>query len=172
MTGIYHIICKSSGRRYVGSSKSITHRWYAHRSALRNGKHHSKFLQRVFDKHGEDNLYFLVYEICDEKDLIQKENESLVSLVSLGMELNGRKLAEIGGTRKGIKCSDEHRSKMSEAQKGKPRTQKKHVYTEDERKALSEWMKERHRQKLVNTGHNQHTKRMVQNSSILSEFSV
>lgn len=157
--GVYHIVSKSTGRRYVGSSKHIEGRWYAHRSSLRAGGHHSKHLQRVFNKYGEDDLYWLIWETCSAEERVMREDISLQALVKLKLEMNGSKTAKSGGNATGLKRSAETRLKMSLSQKGKPRTQKQHVWTDEERQTLSDLMKERHRLGLVETGYNQHKKK-------------
>lgn len=148
--GVYHIVDKTTGFRYVGSSTNIEARWYRHRSQLRKNKHHSPHLQNVWNARGEDNFYFLIVEVCDKSELISRENEHLSPLVAIKMHLNARLEASFGGTRKGMKSSEEHRRKMSEAQKGKPRNHKKAVWTEERRKAVSDFMKERHAKGLAN----------------------
>ena len=71
--GIYHIINKVNGKRYVGQSKDIKTRWSWHRSYLRRNKHHNLYLQRSWNKYGEDAFFFLVTDVCEESDLCKIE---------------------------------------------------------------------------------------------------
>lgn len=84
--GIY-TITTPNGSVYVGSSVNIKARWSGHRSALRNGKHHSERLQAAWNKHGK-NLTFQIVMICDMEDLEENE-QKLIEM--LGAELNTTK---------------------------------------------------------------------------------
>lgn len=61
-SGIYKIqsICKPE-RIYVGSAVYFASRWSIHRVMLRKGNHHSRQMQRYFDKkrrgHGNSDLF-------------------------------------------------------------------------------------------------------------------
>ena len=61
-----------------------------HRQALIRGKHHSKYLQRVFNKHGESSLNVEVVLVCEENNL--KMYEQLL-IDGLSPEFNGAKSA-------------------------------------------------------------------------------
>src|SRR5690606_34420785 len=54
VSGIYEIHCTKSGRRYVGSAVNFSARWRLHYTQLCAGKHHSRHLQRAWNKYGED----------------------------------------------------------------------------------------------------------------------
>ena len=73
MGQIYTITCQKSGRLYVGSTNHFQRRQSEHLSALRSGSHHSAFLQRVFDKYGEDNLIWDILENCANELLLERE---------------------------------------------------------------------------------------------------
>lgn len=78
--GVYQIRCEVSGRIYIGSSCSISDRWYMHRRELRLGTHHSKPLQRAWSKHGESSFAFSVLEECEKAVLLQREQFYMDSL--------------------------------------------------------------------------------------------
>lgn len=67
MRGVYAITNKANGKMYVGSARNIEVRWHAHRNMLRAGKHHSFYLQRAWNKYGEDGFILQVLERV-EKD--------------------------------------------------------------------------------------------------------
>lgn len=72
-SGIYKI---SLGLRcYVGSSKELYDRLSVHISQLRGNYHHSRYMQRVFNKYGENqfNIEILEYLEYDEQILREKE---------------------------------------------------------------------------------------------------
>lgn len=74
MKAIYCITNKITGKRYVGSAIDFYGRKRTHLSKLRRNIHHSKYLQRAWNKYGGESFEFLVLEKIDKKeDLIIKE---------------------------------------------------------------------------------------------------
>lgn len=75
--GIYRIYIKD--RCYVGSSKNLYTRLCCHFTQLRANTHHSKYMQRVFNKYGEDEFSYEILEILeyDEEVLRKKELECI-----------------------------------------------------------------------------------------------
>lgn len=71
--GIYQIINKTNGKRYIGSSCNIFSRWWRHKNDLNKNKHHSKSLQRAWNKYGENNFEFGIVETCNLSQLFPKE---------------------------------------------------------------------------------------------------
>ena len=67
--GIYCIRNKITNERYIGQSRNLYVRQYAHFSELRNGKHNNIHLQRSFIKYGELNFEFYIVEKCEIKNL-------------------------------------------------------------------------------------------------------
>ena len=81
ISGIYKIqSIKFPKRCYVGSSYSIQRRWVDHLTALARGDHHSKKLQKHYDKYGKNDLVFSVLIGCEREDLITMEQFFLDSL--------------------------------------------------------------------------------------------
>lgn len=75
--GVYKIECVPTGRYYVGSSCDIRKRKRRHLKDLRLGKHHNAFLQRVFDKYGEDSLVFKIKRTETAEDALLLEQHYL-----------------------------------------------------------------------------------------------
>lgn len=74
--GIYGIFNKKNGKKYYGSSSNIERRWIMHKRQLRNNNHHNLFLQRAWNKYGEDEFNFKIVEIysgSSEQELFQLE---------------------------------------------------------------------------------------------------
>jgi hypothetical protein len=86
--GVYSIYHKYDHEKvYVGSTSKVqtnnrkTHhgfykRFYDHTRQLNLGKHHSKHLQNVVNKHGINGLVFSILEICDglsKEQIFEKE---------------------------------------------------------------------------------------------------
>jgi len=62
-SGIYQIKNLTNGRIYIGSAKLFKTRYNHHIVSLRKGTHHNKFMQRDFNKCGEDSFIFEVIEV-------------------------------------------------------------------------------------------------------------
>lgn len=72
-SGIYEIACDTTGRRYVGSSINIAKRWAQHVTHLRQGRHHSRHMQRAWDKYGAEGFRFKKLLICSKENLLMYE---------------------------------------------------------------------------------------------------
>jgi len=117
-SGIYAIKCASNSRLYIGSAVSFRRRVAVHLCMLRAGKHHSKKLQRAWDKYGSDKFMFGVIEVVPEKSgLIAREQHWIDALDACGSGMNSNPVA---GSVLGRKHSAETRAKLSASHKGKP----------------------------------------------------
>lgn len=126
-TGIYEIRNVKNGRRYIGSAVNVSKRWREHLRQLEDGNHHSQFMQRCWNKNGEESFIFRVILACDKENLIMYEQAFLDFHQP---EYNSAKLA---GSQLGYRHSDESRKKMSKSRKGKP-SPRKGVKLSDETK--------------------------------------
>lgn len=61
------------GRIYVGSSNDIDKRRNKHFNDLRKIKHCNKKLQDYFKKYGESGFSFSVIDLCDDSELLSRE---------------------------------------------------------------------------------------------------
>jgi hypothetical protein len=75
--GIYKIINKINGKYYVGSSDNIKRRWYNHKIELNKNQHNNKYLQRAWNKYGENNFDFIIVESVNDDDLLNIEQKYL-----------------------------------------------------------------------------------------------
>jgi group I intron endonuclease len=138
-SGVYLIHCKANGRTYIGSAVSFQKRWAVHRHELRHKFHHSKHLQRAWNKYGESAFKFVVAELCEPSRLIEREQCWLDSFEK-SMKFNTATIAGntlgVASWNKGLTAcySKETISKMSAAKKGK-------VLTDENKLALSIKMK-------------------------------
>lgn len=112
-SGIYKIRNIQNNHIYVGSALDTKKRWNKHRHLLRIGKHHNPHLQNAWVKYGEDNFEFSVLEYCDKQELISKEQEYIDLLRP---DYN---MIPAGGSRLGMKHSEETKRKLSIAKIGK-----------------------------------------------------
>ena len=73
ISGIYIITNKINGNRYIGSSNNIRRRLWKHRSLLRHNKHENSHLQNAWNKYTENNFIYSILEICEIKNLLDRE---------------------------------------------------------------------------------------------------
>ena len=117
-SGVYKITNTVSGRVYVGSSSNISKRWLAHKFLLKNGQHHSRLLQRSWDKHGADVFVFEIIVLFPVDLLLQKEQEWIERL-NAASPRNGFNVLPTAGSQRGAKRTAQARLNMSKAAKGK-----------------------------------------------------
>jgi len=143
MQGVYRIRNILDDKRYVGSTQDFDGRWDIHRDELRKGNHYNKYLQRAWNKYGEENFVFEVEEevIGDDKALLAVEQVYLDEGFALGVLYNVARKA--GGGNLG----EEINRKRSEALKGKKRTEEQCQNISQSRKKYLEthdiWNKEK-----------------------------
>lgn len=71
---IYKIQSTSNKEKvYIGSAVNFRKRKNIHLHQLRNNRHHSKKLQRHYNKYGENDLEFIILNECDPSKLIIRE---------------------------------------------------------------------------------------------------
>lgn len=93
VSGVYQILCKSNGHRYVGSSVDIEGRQKEHVRTLKRGKHRNKALQYAWETWGETDFVMSTLIECSEEDLTRQENLCIEKLKPEfnSKELSGRK---------------------------------------------------------------------------------
>ncbi len=127
-SGIYAIVNKENGHRYVGSSRQIEKRQTQHIAKLEKGGHPNAHLQAAWDKHGKDNFAFITLIECDNDALLRHEQEYLDARPEYNLSFIAGKIEMTEGTRQRISIgntgkphgkkgpfSEEHRRHMSEA---------------------------------------------------------
>jgi len=114
ISGIYGIRSISHPERvYIGSAINIKKRWKDHERDLRLRKHHSKKLQRHYNKYGISDLVFEVIVICYVANLIAQE-QAFINLFHPYFNIN-----PTAGSNLGIRRSKKTRERMSKAQIGR-----------------------------------------------------
>jgi group I intron endonuclease len=130
-SGVYEIVNTVNGNRYIGSSVNIYRRWHLHKHDLRYGKHHSSYLQRAWNKYGEDKFIFRMILICDSRNVIYYENLllgrfhpvynlCLKAKSCFGIKRSDEQKRKLSELHKGIALSEEHKQKLRDAAKHRP----------------------------------------------------
>jgi group I intron endonuclease len=110
---VYQILFKPEGLAYVGSTTDLKRRWRRHRNDLARGTHHSRYLQRLWNKYGADAFEWSVLEaVLSESQLLATE---LVWVKQLNPALN----TITPDVKDRLRFSDASRQRMSENRKGK-----------------------------------------------------
>lgn len=71
ISGIYKI--KINDKIYIGSAINIKHRLKTHLGTLKTKTHHNRTMQNLFNKYGENEIYFEIVEQCDPTCRIERE---------------------------------------------------------------------------------------------------
>ena len=159
--GIYKIENLVNSKVYIGQTKeNFQRRYWLHRWQLRNGTHDNSYLQRAWNKYGEENFKFEVIEILPKEEIDDREKFWIKKYKDLGIcysiqdggqpekigELSPETRKRIGELNRqrllGSKLSEETKKKMSRSRKGKHQNRKTNVLTLEQAKEI--------KQRLVN----------------------
>lgn len=132
-SGIYQIRCIPTGKVYVGSAVDLAARWRTHQYDLRHGKHSSQYLQRAWNKHGEDAFRLEIIELVLSPFLLEREQYWLDKLQAYDPR-KGFNTARHAGSRMGVKWSAESIQKRLNTMKGRPRP----PMSEEQKRKISE----------------------------------
>lgn len=154
-SGIYCIRNLVSGRIYVGSAIKIRSRWNTHRHMLRAGRHHSRILQRSWNKHSETAFAFEVLEaVADVTNLIRRE-QHWIDRLNAACPKRGLNAYPTAGSPLGRKVTPETKAKMSAAHRGKkysPRTDEHRTRLSAAKKGSIRSMESRRKQSASTKG--------------------
>lgn len=116
-SGIYQIRNLVNGKVYIGSAVNLKKRIYRHQYELKKNKHTNDYLQKAWDKYGEENFSFEVIEIIDAKDsLIEREQLWLDKFESYKRK-NGYNICPIAGSSLGTRHSEETKKLIGQRSK-------------------------------------------------------
>jgi len=117
--GVYTILNLITGRCYVGSSLNVPKRLQYHLSQLNNGKHANAPLLADWVRYGTKAFSWNQVELCATRDEAiaaeQRHIDSTPNLYNMARRAGS-------GPRDGYRASDEAKRKMSEAMKGRPKS--------------------------------------------------
>jgi group I intron endonuclease len=113
-SGIYTIENTVNGHVYVGSSSDYVTRRREHLYYLRHGKHHSAYLQRAFNKYGEEAFIFrLIEEVPRDRQLLLERETYWIR--KLHAHYNA---SSVYATRLGTTVPEETRERIREGSRG------------------------------------------------------
>ena len=122
-SGIYKIENLVNGKIYIGQSKQIRQRWTEHKKELRHNRHRNEYLQRAWNKYGEDNFKHEILELCSEEELDEKECY-YINLYKTFDNDNGYNLTSGGGRRKEYSKSTREKLKINGTGSNNPNSKK------------------------------------------------
>lgn len=136
VSGIYQIQSKIHPEKiYIGSAVDIQERWRIHLRGLRNNKHHSKKLQRHFNKYGEQDLQLSLVLECDKEVLINAE-QAFINHYDPYFNI-----CRVAGSQLGIKRSDEFKRKCSKYHSGKTLSEEHKEHIRESCIGINNWTK-------------------------------
>jgi group I intron endonuclease len=110
--GIYALRNIINGKRYIGSSSYLHDRFLEHRRGLRKGIHFNPYLQKAWNKYGEQNFVDEIIECCETSILLDREEFWIKELKSHTSE-NGYNMCKTPrASRLGCKASPETIARM------------------------------------------------------------
>ena len=131
-SGIYQIENTINGKRYIGSAVNIKGRFAMHKSTLRNGTHANRYLQRAWDKYGEEAFKFVILFCCSRESLIFHEQRAIDANNDL------YNICPTAGNFLGCVHTEETKKKISESKKGSVPWNLNIPRTDEEKKKMSE----------------------------------
>lgn len=120
---IYKITCEKDRRFYIGASTSPHSRRLEHFNHLRKNKHHNIFLQRAFNKYGEESFTYEVLESFEDEEVMWRREEELIEALSntynmMPGGIRGPRLFGEDNPKYGKPISEQQRKLQSEAMSG------------------------------------------------------
>lgn len=130
-TGVYAITNIENGHRYIGSATSLKKRWREHTRQLSEGRHHSRYLQRAWNRYGSDSFTFRPILFCERQMLIPYEQAAMDAYAP---EYN---IVPIAGSQLGYRHTPESLKKMRESHLGRPSSRKGATLSAETRAKIS-----------------------------------
>lgn len=124
-SGVYCIEHKGTSRKYIGSSINVQFRITQHFLDLRCGRHANRYLQRAFDKYGEDDFFWYLLEQADENVLLEIEQKWIDEKCACDRKKGFNLALDALSPMKGRKHSEETKRMISEKYRGEKARRRK-----------------------------------------------
>jgi len=111
-SGIYYIQNIHNKKMYVGSAVDIMSRWRVHKSHLRNNKHCNTYLQKTWNKYGEDSIQFGILEYVQDKNMLLEREQYWINHYHSFDNTKGYNLNPIAGNMLGFHHSDKTKERL------------------------------------------------------------
>src|ERR1700737_5640504 len=131
-SGVYRIVHIATGKLYIGSAANIATRWGQHRHMVRHGKHHSAYLQRAWNKYGEQDFAFEVIEKIIPDKCVEREQYWIDTLHP------GYNVYPLAASPLGYRHSEKSKAKLSALARGRLSPMKGRHHTQATRAKISE----------------------------------
>lgn len=120
---IYQILNSINGKFYIGHSQDYDIRWWEHKRKLKANQHDNIHLQRAWNKYGENAFEFILIELVEETQMLEREQYWIDKLGACDIELgyNINPDASRPPSPKGRVHSTETRLKISNSTTGIPK---------------------------------------------------
>jgi group I intron endonuclease len=147
--GIYCIRNLINNKRYIGQAVNFRIRKNTHYSTLERNKHDNPYLQNAYNKYGKDNFVFEILEIIENMDLLtireqywkdhftQVYNIRPIVDSNRGIKWTDDIKRKMGRGKIGKPLSNEHKLKISHANKGKPKPTRSIIHSKKISKSLT-----------------------------------
>lgn len=133
--GVYVITHDETGKVYIGSTKDLARRLSSHESVLKHNRHTNGSLQRAFN---EDSVISFDYRVTKSiEEAVMTEQCLVIELKDTGLLFN-KAIEDVTKPSVGNTLSDEHRQRISAANKGRKRTDEMNLKSSIQRKAYLE----------------------------------
>jgi len=131
---VYKIINNINNKFYIGSTKNFDTRKRDHIYRLKSKTHRNIYLQRAWDKYGEEGFKFEILEENIQKENLLIREQYFLDTLKPYIRKNGYNINPIAGSNLGFKMPKEAVEKIRKANTGKK-------HSEQTRKKISEVQK-------------------------------
>lgn len=156
--GIYCILNKVDGKRYIGQSIDIDTRKNHHFGDLRRGEHKNSYLQHSFNKYGENSFVFSILEYCSSKDELNEREKYWISFYDTTNRSKGYNLTTGGDAN--TEFTIERRMNISNSLKGNKHPMYGKHHSKETRKKMSKSRKGE-RNGMYGKHHSKETKQKI-----------
>lgn len=129
---VYKITNLKNGKIYVGSASYYDKRIGTHISRLRRNKHDNRYLQSTFNKYGESVLSFEILEVCNQDNLLEKEQFWIDSTNCTDRKI-GYNLCKFAHSKKGLPMPESAKKAIGDFFRGKKHSTERKNRTRRER---------------------------------------